>query len=67
MVVYRETRVLLDPLERLDLSALRDSQENQEQKVSEDSRDQWSVSVLNLLTGQNGAVSHVLRLHCVSG
>lgn len=41
--VYRETQVLLAPQEKLALWAPRVCQENLEQKVSEDSQDQWSV------------------------
>lgn len=43
IIIYRETQVLSALQEKPAPWDLRVSQENQEQKVSEDSRDQWSV------------------------
>ena len=41
IAIHREIQVQLVPRERLALSALRVYQANQEQRVSEDSQDQW--------------------------
>ncbi len=47
IITYRVTQVLSDPQEKPALWAPRVCQENQEQKVSEDSQDQWSVEILS--------------------
>lgn len=46
IIIYRETQVLSAPQEKPALWAPRVCQENPEQKVSEDSPDQWSVNHL---------------------
>lgn len=46
VIIHRETQVLSAHQEKLALWAPRVYQENQEQRVSEDSRDQWSVKIL---------------------
>ncbi len=47
VITYRVTQVLSVPQEKPALWAPRVCRENQEQKVSEDSQDQWSVEILS--------------------
>lgn len=49
IIIYRETQVLLAPQEKPALLVPKVNQENQEQKVSEDFQDQWSVKTDNTI------------------
>lgn len=65
IIIYRETQVLSALQEKPAPWDLRVSRENQGQKVSEDSRDQWSVQILShLFRRPDDSVFHECWITC---